>query len=103
MLEEEILNILNNSSLIIAQAQILVDLLNSDISKYKKVYILAKLRKLEKQSNGLFRIPILKRQYFKFKLMKDTRAIIELEDNIWKSWKLTKKEKREILKRIRGE
>lgn len=35
--------------------------------------------------------------------MKDTRAIIELEDNIWKSWKLTKKEKREILKRIRGE
>lgn len=56
MLEEEILNILNNSSLIIAQAQILVDLLNSDISKYKKVYILAKLRKLEKQSNGLFRI-----------------------------------------------
>lgn len=56
MLEQEILNILNNSSLIIAQAQILVDLLNSNISKYKKVYILAKLKILEKQSNGLFRI-----------------------------------------------
>ena len=50
-----------------------------------------------------FWMPILKRQYFKFKLMDDTKAIIELEDNIWKSWKLTKEEKRKVLKRIRGE
>ena len=50
-----------------------------------------------------FWMPILKRQYFKFKLMDDTKAIIELEDNVWKNWKLTKEEKREVLKRIRGE
>lgn len=48
-------------------------------------------------------IPVLKKQYFRFKLQRDTKAIIELEDNIWKSWKLTRKEKREVLKRIRGE
>lgn len=50
-----------------------------------------------------FWMTILKRQYFKFKLMDDTKSIIELEDNIWKNWKLTKEEKREVLKRIRGE
>ena len=49
-----------------------------------------------------FWIPILKRQYFKFMLMKDRQAIIELEDNIWKSWKFTKEEKREILNKVRG-
>lgn len=48
-------------------------------------------------------IPVLKKQYFRFKLQRDIKAIIELEDNIWKSWKLTRKEKREVLKRIRGE
>lgn len=48
-------------------------------------------------------MPILKKQYFRFKLQSDIKAIIELEDNIWKNWKLTKKEKREILKGIRGE
>ncbi len=50
-----------------------------------------------------FWIPILKKQYFKFKLTGDTKATIELENNIWKSWKLTREEKRNVLKRIRGE
>lgn len=49
-----------------------------------------------------FWIPILKRQYFKFKLMGDIRAIVELEDNIWRSWNLTIDEKREVLKILRG-
>lgn len=46
---------------------------------------------------------MLKKQYFKFKLQEDTKAIIELEDNIWKSWKLTIEEKRTVLRKIRGE
>jgi len=50
-----------------------------------------------------FWIPILKRQYFKLKLTNDTEAIIDLESNVWKSWKLTREEKRKVLKRIRGE
>lgn len=49
-----------------------------------------------------FWIPILKRQYFKFMIMNDKRAIIELEDNVWKNWSFTKEEKREILRRVRG-
>lgn len=54
-------------------------------------------------NNIEFWIPILKRQYFKFKLMGDIKAIVELEDNIWRSWNLTREEKRKILKRIRGD
>lgn len=49
-----------------------------------------------------FWIPILKKQYFKFKLMNEKQAIIELEDNIWKNWILSQNEKKEILKKIRG-
>lgn len=49
-----------------------------------------------------FWIPILKRQYFKFMLTNDKRAIVELEDNIWKNWSFTKEEKRKILKKVRG-
>lgn len=56
MLEEDLLNIMSEISLPVVQANKLIKLLNSNISKYKKVYILARLRKLEKQSNGLFRI-----------------------------------------------
>lgn len=49
-----------------------------------------------------FWIPILQRQYFKYRLTKDKEAIEELEDNIWKNWNLTKNDKIEFLKIIRG-
>ena len=49
-----------------------------------------------------FWIPILQRQYFKYKLTNNKEAIEELEDNIWKNWNLIPKDKKEILKKIRG-
>lgn len=49
-----------------------------------------------------FWIPILQKQYFKFKLMGDIKAVVELEDNVWRNWKLSEKEKRKVLKEIRG-
>ena len=49
-----------------------------------------------------FWIPILKKQYFKYRLQNDTKAILELQDSIWKNWKLTEKEKRGILNEIKG-
>lgn len=55
-----------------------------------------------KEHFNTFWIPILQRQYFKYMLMKDKEAIEELEDNIWKNWNLTKENKKEILKKIRG-
>lgn len=48
-------------------------------------------------------LPIFKKMYFKFKLLGDIKAIIELEDEVWKNWNLSKKEKKKILKQIRGE
>ena len=48
-------------------------------------------------------LPVLKKQYFRFKLQGDIKAIIELEDEIWKNWNLTKEDKKRILKQIRGE
>lgn len=56
MLEEDLLNIMNKISLPVVQANELIKLLNSNISKYKKVYVLAKLKKIEKESNGIFRV-----------------------------------------------
>lgn len=47
-------------------------------------------------------LPIFQRMYFKYKLQNDIMAIVELEDNVWKNWKLTQDEKRKILKKIRG-
>lgn len=47
-------------------------------------------------------LPIFKRHYFKYKLLGDIKAVIELEDEIWKNWKLTKDEKKKILGKIRG-
>lgn len=55
-----------------------------------------------KEEFNKYWIPILKRQYFKYKLMKDKKAIVELEDNIWKNWHFSKEEKRKILKIIKG-
>ncbi len=49
-----------------------------------------------------FWIPILKKQYFKYMITNDKKAIVELEDNVWKNWNLSKEEKRKILKEIRG-
>lgn len=48
-------------------------------------------------------LPILKKQYFKFKLQGDIKAIVELEDEIWKNWHLNREEKRNILRQIRGD
>ena len=48
-------------------------------------------------------LPVLKKQYFKFKLQNDIKAIIELEDVVWKNWHSTKEEKKKLLKQIRGE
>ena len=47
-------------------------------------------------------LPIYKKQYFKYKLLGDIKAIVELEDEIWKNWNLSREEKRKILKQIRG-
>ena len=48
-------------------------------------------------------LPIFKRMYFKFKLLGDIKAIVELEDEIWKNWNLSKDDKKKILKQIRGD
>lgn len=49
-----------------------------------------------------FWIPILKRQYFKYMLTNDQKAIEELKSNILKNWNLTDEEKEEILNKVRG-
>lgn len=49
-----------------------------------------------------FWIPILKKQYFKFRLTNDKRAISSLENNVLKNWYFDKNEKKEILKKIKG-
>lgn len=48
-------------------------------------------------------LPIFKKMYFKFKLLGDIKAIIELEDEVWKNWNLSKDDKKKILKQIRGD
>ena len=55
-----------------------------------------------KEHFNTFWIPILQKQYFKYRLTNNKEAIVELEDNIWKNWNLIPKDKREILKKIRG-
>ena len=47
-------------------------------------------------------LPIFKKMYFKFKLLGDIKAIVELEDEIWKNWHLSREEKKKILRQIRG-
>lgn len=49
-----------------------------------------------------FWIPILKRQYFKYRLAKDKKAIEELENNVRNNWNLTKDEKIQMIRKIRG-
>ena len=48
-------------------------------------------------------LPIFKRMYFKFKLLGDIKAVVEIEDEIWKNWNLSREDKKKILKQIRGE
>lgn len=55
-----------------------------------------------KKHFNTFWIPILQRQYFKYMLTHNKEAIEELEDNIQKNWNLTKDDKIEFLKKIRG-
>lgn len=55
---------------------------------------------LEKYFN--YWIPIFQKMRFIYKLQGNLKAIIELEDEIWKNWKIPKSAKREILKIIRG-
>lgn len=55
-----------------------------------------------KKHFNTFWIPILQRQYFKYMLTQNKEAIVELEDNVQKNWNLTKDDKIEFLKKIRG-
>lgn len=48
-------------------------------------------------------MPLFKKMRFIYKLQGDIKAIVELEDEIWKNWKLTKEEKKKLLKQIRGD
>ena len=48
-------------------------------------------------------LPIFKKMYFKYKLLGDIKAIVELEDEIWKNWHLSREDKKKILKQIRGD
>lgn len=48
-------------------------------------------------------LPIFKKMYFKFKLLGDIKAVVELENEIWKNWNLSLDDKKKILKQIRGE
>lgn len=47
-------------------------------------------------------IPLFKKMRFIYKLQGDIKAVIELENEVWKNWKLTKEEKKKILSEIRG-
>ena len=55
-----------------------------------------------KEHFNTFWIPILQKQYFKYMLTNNKQAIVELEDNIWNNWHLSKEDKRKIIKKIRG-
>lgn len=50
-----------------------------------------------------FWLPILKKQYFKYRLQNDIEAIIALESSVYKNWTFSSLDKREILQKIRGE
>ena len=47
-----------------------------------------------------FWLPIYKRQYFKAKLQNNLEEIIEIKDNIYRNWNLSKKEKLDFIKAI---
>ena len=47
-----------------------------------------------------FWIPIYKKQIFKAKLSRNTDLLMEIQNNIWMNWNLTKDQKNEILKML---
>lgn len=55
-----------------------------------------------KEHFDTFWIPILQRQYFKYMLTNNKEAIEELEKNVRNNWNLTKNDKIEFLKIIKG-
>lgn len=55
-----------------------------------------------KEHFDTFWIPILQKQYFKYRLTKDKKAIEELKNNVRNNWNLTKDEKEQIIRKIRG-
>lgn len=61
-----------------------------------------RINSMMKNSYFDYWLPTFKKWYFKFKITGNTKAIVELEDEIWKNWNLSKKEKKKILKQIRG-
>lgn len=56
-----------------------------------------------KEHFNTFWIPILQKQYFKHMLTHNKEAIKELIDNIQKNWNLTKNDKIQIIRKIRGQ
>lgn len=55
-----------------------------------------------KEHFNKFWIPILQKQYFKCMIEKDKKAVKELEDGIRKNWNLTRDEKVQVIRKIRG-
>ncbi len=55
-----------------------------------------------KEHFNTFWIPILQRQHFKNMLAKDKKTIEELENNVRNNWNLTKDEKIQMIRKIRG-
>ena len=51
----------------------------------------------------LFWIPILQKQYFKFRIVEDYNSIIELQSNIFKNWNMSITQKQFVWKSIKME
>jgi hypothetical protein len=47
-----------------------------------------------------FWLPIYKKQYFKSKLQNSLKNIIEMKENIYRNWNLTKEQKLDFIKEI---
>lgn len=47
-----------------------------------------------------FWVPIYKKQYFKEKVKGNLKGIIDIKDNIYRNWNLTKEQKLEIIREI---
>ena len=45
-------------------------------------------------------LPSYKKQYFICKMQDDISSILDIKENIWKNWNLTKLHKKELLKEI---
>lgn len=47
-----------------------------------------------------FWLPIYKKQYFKVKVQDNLKGIIDIKDNIYRNWNLTKEQKLDFIKEI---